>query len=163
MPRHVYYCPMRWTDIDAYGHVNNAAYLTYLEQARLDAFHVRMGPDNGARGLSEGVFVVEHELRYHRPVAYQQQALRIELWATAVRAASYICRYEIWDEAGDEPVLATTARSTLAAVDLRTGRPRRFSDAERVFLEGFGDDGTDSVMERASDAGRASADDDRPR
>lgn len=143
MTRHVYHCPMRWSDIDAYGHVNNAAYVTYLEQARLDAFHTRLGVEAGARGLSQGVFVVEHQLRYRRPVAFQQRALRIELWATAVRAASYVCQYEIWDEDQPEPVLATTARSTLAAVELTTGRPRRFSAAERAFLEGFGDDHRD--------------------
>ena len=28
---------MRWSDMDAYGHVNNVVYLTYLEEARVDA------------------------------------------------------------------------------------------------------------------------------
>ena len=36
MSRHVYRCPLRWGDMDAQGHVNNAAYLDYLQEARVD-------------------------------------------------------------------------------------------------------------------------------
>lgn len=140
MSRHVYQCPMRWSDLDAYGHVNNAAYVTYLEQARLDAFHARGAVHVGAKGLNDGVLVVEHTVRYRRPIEYHPLPVRIVLWATKVRSASYTCQYEIWDDWTDEPVLATTALSTLAAVDLSTGRPRRFSETERAFLSGFGDD-----------------------
>ena len=32
---------MRWSDMDAYGHVNNTAYLAYLEQARVSMFFDR--------------------------------------------------------------------------------------------------------------------------
>ena len=35
-PAHVYRCPLRWSDMDAYGHVNNVRFLTYLEEARID-------------------------------------------------------------------------------------------------------------------------------
>ena len=34
--RHHLALQVRWGDMDALGHVNNAVYLTYLEQARLD-------------------------------------------------------------------------------------------------------------------------------
>jgi acyl-CoA thioester hydrolase len=36
--RHTIAMPLRWADLDALGHVNNAAYLTYLEQARIGYF-----------------------------------------------------------------------------------------------------------------------------
>jgi len=28
--RYVYRCPLRWSDMDAYGHVNNAVFIRYL-------------------------------------------------------------------------------------------------------------------------------------
>ena len=30
--------PLRWSDLDAFNHVNNARYLTFLEQARIEWF-----------------------------------------------------------------------------------------------------------------------------
>ena len=35
-PVHVSRIPIRWGDMDAYGHVNNAVYFRYMEQARID-------------------------------------------------------------------------------------------------------------------------------
>ncbi|MFD8086272.1 acyl-CoA thioesterase, partial [Kitasatospora sp. NPDC059722] len=36
MARHIYACPLRWSDMDAFGHVNNVVFLRYLEEARID-------------------------------------------------------------------------------------------------------------------------------
>ncbi|MGA1416582.1 MAG: acyl-CoA thioesterase, partial [Candidatus Nanopelagicaceae bacterium] len=36
MKRHIYTMLSRWGDIDGFGHVNNAAYLTYIQEARVD-------------------------------------------------------------------------------------------------------------------------------
>ena len=33
--RFVYDCPVRWSDMDAYGHVNNARFMTLYEEARV--------------------------------------------------------------------------------------------------------------------------------
>ena len=37
MAKHRYLCPMRWADMDIYQHINNSAFFSYLEQARIDA------------------------------------------------------------------------------------------------------------------------------
>jgi len=34
--RHIYPLQVRWGDLDAFGHVNNATYLTYIQEARVD-------------------------------------------------------------------------------------------------------------------------------
>ena len=54
--RHRYRCSMRWSDMDAYGHVNNVVYLTYLEEARVDMLFA-LGSDHGDKALAEGVLV----------------------------------------------------------------------------------------------------------
>src|SRR5512133_2846053 len=61
MARHTYRCPMRWSDMDAYGHVNNVVFLTYLEEARVDMLFA-LGSDHGDKALAEGVLVAHHEI-----------------------------------------------------------------------------------------------------
>ena len=42
------YVPMRWSDMDAYQHINNVAFLGYFEMARVDLFFDQ--PTVGPRG-----------------------------------------------------------------------------------------------------------------
>lgn len=139
MARHNYLCPMRWADMDAYGHINNTVYLAYLEQARIDVFFTR-AHGQGVGGLATGIVVAEHQISYRRPITYGPLPLRIELWVSHLRAAAYTAEYEIWDESSGTPVLATTARSVLAPFDMAAGRLRRLTPAERAFLEECLDD-----------------------
>src|SRR5688572_33247763 len=73
--RHSFHCPMRWSDMDAYGHVNNVVYLTYLEEARVDMLFT-IGAELGAKALSEGVLVARHEIDYRRPLVYHRSEER---------------------------------------------------------------------------------------
>lgn len=139
MARHTYLCPMRWADMDAYGHINNTVYLAYLEQARIDVFFTKARGE-GVEGLATGIVVAEHLIRYKRPISFAPQPLRIELWVSDIRAASYTSDYEIWDESTGTPLLATTARSVMVPFDTEAGRLRRLTSRERTFLEDCRDD-----------------------
>ena len=127
--RHTYHCPMRWSDMDAYGHVNNVVYLTYLEEARVDMLFT-LGAELGAKALSEGVLVARHEIDYRRPLVYHQGGVDIDLWTGVIKGASFELRYEVHD---DETVFARAA-SLLVPFDLTAQRPRRVSPEERAFL-----------------------------
>ncbi len=140
MARYTYLCPMRWGDMDAYGHINNTAHLSYLEQARVDVFFTRAA-DLGIEGLATGIVVAEHKIRYKVPIPYSPRPLRIELWVSEIKAASYTADYEIWDESTGTSALATTARSLLAPFDMAAGRLRRLTAEEKTFLEDCRDDG----------------------
>lgn len=140
MARHSYLCPMRWADMDAYGHINNTVYLAYLEQARIDVFFTKAS-GRGVAGLATGIVVAEHQIRYKRPISFAPEPLRIELWVSQIKAASYTAEYEIWDESTGTPMLATTARSLLAPFDMVAGRLRRLTAQEKAFLEDCRDDG----------------------
>ncbi len=124
--------PMRWADQDPFQHVNNAAFLTYLEQARVEIFFSDAGGE-GITTLSEGVVVVRHEIHYKRPVVYSNRPLIIECWISELRAASYRVDYLVHD--GD--TLAVTANSLLATYDIEAQRPRRILPDERAYLERF--------------------------
>ncbi|MFD9088358.1 acyl-CoA thioesterase, partial [Streptomyces prasinus] len=80
--RHIYRCPLRWADMDAYGHVNNVVFLRYLEEARID-FLFR--PD---KDFQQGSVVARHEIDYKRQLVHRHAPVDIELWVTQIRAAA---------------------------------------------------------------------------
>ena len=126
--RYVFQCPVRWSDLDVYGHVNNARMLTLYEEARVAMMFVG-AREHGLTSLEEGVVIYRHEVDYLRPVDYGP-LVRIEMWIDELRPSRFTVAYELFD--GDE--LAGRARSVCVPFDLSAQRPRRLSDAEREFL-----------------------------
>jgi acyl-CoA thioester hydrolase len=130
--------PLRWSDMDAYGHVNNVQFLRLLEDARVMAFHGH-DSDDGGNVVETGVLVARHEIAYLRPLRWRPEPVSIDLWISSMSAASFDMQYEVLDEEPDRVVYAR-AESTLVLYDLNAGRPRRFSDAEKVSLAGWLDE-----------------------
>lgn len=124
---------MRWSDMDAYRHINNTAYLAYLEQARVAMFFDRAR--DISNGFSSGTVIARHEIDYRRPVVYHPEPLRLELWIADVRAASFTVHYEIFDGAH----LAAAAATSVVTFDFAINRPRRLTSDERTILAGFAD------------------------
>jgi acyl-CoA thioester hydrolase len=135
--RHVYYCPLRWADMDSLGHVNNVTYVDYLQEARVDMLAVH-APATGGEALAEGVVVVRHEVEFVAPLVFRPEPVRIETWVSRIRAASCTMRYEILDELpGGERRVYTRASTVLTPFVFATERPRRVSQEEKDVLEGF--------------------------
>ncbi|SCL67255.1 acyl-CoA thioester hydrolase [Micromonospora citrea] len=142
--RFVYHCALRWSDLDAYGHVNNSRFLTLYEEARV-ALMFAGGRAWGVGSFADGVVIRRHEVDYLRPVDYAlgrasaeaAPAVRVELWVEEIRAASFTVAYELYD--GD--VLASRARSVLVPFDLTRQAPRRVSPQEREFLLSYAPQG----------------------
>lgn len=126
--RFVHDVPVRWSDLDAYGHVNNARLLTVYEEARVAMFFTGARAA-GLTSFEAGVVIARHEVDYLRPVDYGDP-VRVHMWVHELRAASFTVAYELFD-AG---VLAGRARSVCVPYDLAGGHPRRLTDAERAFL-----------------------------
>jgi acyl-CoA thioester hydrolase len=137
LTRHVFPLKPRWSDLDAYSHVNNVTWLEYLQEARVDMLFVH-APASGAEQLAEGVLVARAEIDYRLPMTFRQEPYPIEMWVTSIRAASFTIGYEIvdTDESGSRTVYGV-ASTVLAPVDLATGRPRRVTAVEREVLEQF--------------------------
>ncbi|WP_326563405.1 thioesterase family protein [Micromonospora peucetia] len=135
--RFVYHCALRWSDLDAYGHINNSRFLTLYEEARV-ALMFAGGRAWGVGSFADGVVISRHEIDYLRPVEYAlgrataeaAPTVRIELWVEEIRGASFTVAYELFD--GE--VLASRARSVLVPFDLTRQRPRRITPEERTFL-----------------------------
>jgi acyl-CoA thioester hydrolase len=130
--RHVYLCPLRWADMDSFGHVNNVVFLRYLEQARVD-WMFETAREAGVEKFSLGTVVSRHEIDYKRPLVYRAEPVRVEIWVTKIGAASFTCAYEV----RDEDVVYANARTTLVPYDLAEQRPRRIAPEERFYLEQY--------------------------
>ena len=128
---------VRWSDMDVYGHVNNARVVTLLEEARTELLFGE-GARRGAHTLAAGVVVVELSVRYRQPLVYSASPVQVRLWVSELLAASFALDYVVAGSVGD----AVTARTQLAAYDTAAQRPRRLTPAEREFLAGFRDGGS---------------------
>jgi acyl-CoA thioester hydrolase len=127
----------RWSDLDAYNHVNNVTWLEYLQEARVDMLFVH-APEGGSEGLAQGVLVVRAEIDYRRPMVFRQAPYPIHMWVSRIGAASFTVSYEIADEAPDgSPIVYGRAKTLLAPVDMDSGAPRRISPEERAVLALF--------------------------
>jgi acyl-CoA thioester hydrolase len=122
--------------MDAYGHVNNAVFIRYLEEARID-FLFR--PD---KDFQQGSVVARHEIDYKRQLVHRHHPVDIELWVSQIRAASFTITYEV----KDDDLVYVRASTVVVPFDFEAQRPRRITAEEREFLEGYRDDTKDEAV-----------------
>ncbi|MEU1149358.1 acyl-CoA thioesterase [Streptomyces sp. NPDC005863] len=134
MHRYTYPCPLRWADADAYGHVNNALFLRFMEEARTRMFQEVLAADE--LGRRQNAFVVSRAgIDFRAPLHYREDPVDVHVWVTQSRAVSFELAYEI----RDVDQLYAEGTTTLAAYDLDNGRPRRLSEAEKEFIARYSD------------------------
>ncbi|QCU78747.1 acyl-CoA thioesterase [Citricoccus sp. SGAir0253] len=140
--------PLRWGDMDAYGHVNNVRVASILEEARILAFGVPAGtgrpgapaPMSLLDGVPDSVQVLisEHRIRYRRPLEYRTVPATVWVWVAAAKGASIEVAYSVRD--GVDGAECVTAGTTMVFVDAATGRPVRLSEDQRETLTRLGRD-----------------------
>lgn len=121
---------LRWSDMDAFGHVNHARTVTLLEEARAGLLFNEAGRQ-GLVGMAEGMVVARVVVDYHAPLVYRSGSVQVRMSVRDLRAASFLIDYTA--TAGDVASVAT-AETLMVPYDLVSGRPRRLTDAEREFL-----------------------------
>jgi acyl-CoA thioester hydrolase len=131
---------VRWSDVDLFAHVNNAAYLRYLDDARFALFP-SMGVDPVGRPTDSLLVVVKHEIEYLAPLAFRPEPIAVDVWVPRTGRSSVDFAYEIVDdaaaEAGSEPVVYLRARSRMVQLDRGTHQSRAFSPDERAVFETY--------------------------
>jgi acyl-CoA thioester hydrolase len=141
MPRFRTLISLRWSDMDAYGHVNNVEFLRLLEEGRVVMFFGDRGP-GGTSLLESGIVVARAEIEYLRPLEFRPEPVAVDMWITQVSGASFDLGYEVLDPEGRdgaEPALYARAESTLVPYDLQAQQPRRMSETERISLKDWMD------------------------
>jgi acyl-CoA thioester hydrolase len=119
---------IRWRDQDAYGHVNNAVYLTYLEEVRDEWLERALGDAGDAWGYVTARVAID----FRRELTQDDDAIVARLWLTRIGTSSVTTREEIVTVSGE---LAAEAEAVLVARDTETGRSRPLNDVERAALE----------------------------
>jgi acyl-CoA thioester hydrolase len=122
---------VRWSDLDAFGHVNNARTLTLLEEARVDWLFVA-AKDHGVLRLTDGIVVAKVIVEYRRAIGFGAP-VTVSMGVSALNSAAFTVDYRV-EAAGHRAVEASTK---LVPVDPATFRPRRLDDAERAYLSRF--------------------------
>jgi acyl-CoA thioester hydrolase len=114
---------VRWRDTDALGHVNNAVYLTYLEEAR-DAFYLH--------ALGDPIYVlVRIEIDFRAEVRHADRTVRVEIAVERVGTTSLTTR-ETLRRADGEVAAAARVVTVRWDQDVRAAVP--FSDEQRARL-----------------------------
>ena len=131
MSHFVHRLEVRFRDCDALGHVNNAVYLTYLEQARFNHWRSLWG--FGTPQLPPGmpgVILARVECDYKRPATYGE-TLEVRLTVAEIGRSSFRYDYEIVDGQGRTVVMAKTVQ---VMYDYTAGTPVPIPDDIRALL-----------------------------
>ncbi|MDI3297820.1 MAG: thioesterase family protein [Bacillota bacterium] len=137
-----------WRDCDLLGHVNNAVYFTYFEEARTLWLERALGVppsalSGGRRGEAAGgeaeealppMVLAKASCTYRSPARFGEE-LRIGVRLGEVRSSAFELEYEV--EAADGRRVAS-GRTVQVFVDARSGRPRRLPPSFRQRLEAAG-------------------------
>lgn len=124
--------PLRWSDMDAYGHVNNVQFLRLLEDARVVG--IREWFVDRPSMLDEGIVVSRHAIEYRAPLTYRPAPVEVEMWVTHVHGAGFDLGYVVRDPDGAGEQVYAVAETGLVYYDFGTARPRRLTPDDRAAL-----------------------------
>jgi acyl-CoA thioester hydrolase len=119
---------IRWRDLDAYNHVNNAVYLTYLEEARDEWLERSLGEG----GSAWGYVLARVAIDFRRELTQEDDIVVASCSLARLGSSSVTTREELRTTGGE---LAAEAEAVLVAVDRQGGTPRQLTESERVALE----------------------------
>ena len=115
---------IRWRDVDSYGHVNNAVYLTYLEEARDRWVETTLPGTN--------FVIVRVAIDYRRELSLEDQDVVVTCRGTGYGTSSIRTAERVVSRVG---WVAAEAESVIVPHDERAREARPLTDAERALLD----------------------------
>jgi acyl-CoA thioester hydrolase len=119
---------IRWRDMDAYGHVNNAVYATYLEEVRDEWLESTLGRD----GSAWDYVLARVAIDFRRELTQADDVVTARCRLSRVGTSSVTTREELVTQDGQ---LAAEAEAVLVARDRESGSSRPLTDEERAAFE----------------------------
>jgi acyl-CoA thioester hydrolase len=116
--------PLRWSDLDAFNHVNNARYLTFIEQARIEWLETI-----GEPWVTDdyGPVLAQTLLNYTLPIEYPASVF-VELFTTKLGNSSVTLGHRIVAADG---TLHCDGHAVTVWIDRRSGKSRPLPDGVR--------------------------------
>lgn len=121
---------VRWRDLDAFNHVNNSNYLTYLEEARLQWLRHVPGPWFDEQSMP---VLAASEINYRMPIEWPAQ-LHVELRCERLGNSSITVGHRIVDSAQPERIYSD-GRVVMVWMNPATGKPVPLPQAIRDAVE----------------------------
>ncbi len=123
---------IRWADLDAFKHVNNAAYLVYMQEARAD-FTWYSRKLKGERPILADMVVARAEVDFIAPIHDVDIPLDVEIYLEKIGNSSFVMVYEM-SQAGQ---LRAKAKTVQVGVDMENEKSRPLRDYEIEYLKQF--------------------------
>jgi len=130
--RHLTKAHVRWDDLDGFGHVNNASYLTYIQEARAN-FTWYSRKEAGLEPVFSDMVVGRAEVDFIVPIYEGGLFVDVHIWVESVGASSFVLNYEI----SSKGVLHARLKSVQVAISMETKKSRPLTDTEREFLKEY--------------------------
>jgi acyl-CoA thioester hydrolase len=119
---------IRWRDVDAYRHVNNAVYATYLEECRDEWVDATLGEE----GDSWDFVLARVAIDFRRELRLEDEEVLVSCSLARIGNSSITLSEQIRTLEGE---LAAEAEAVLVARDRELGRSRPLSQTERQAFE----------------------------
>ncbi|GAC67710.1 acyl-CoA thioesterase [Gordonia soli] len=123
---------VRWSDMDAFGHINHARMVTLMEEARIQ-WLLSAGEEYAP--LIKSAMIVHVDIRYQSQLRHDDSPLHVGMWIVGNRSVDFTIGYEIRSaQAAPDSKPACVARTQMAVVDIEAHTLRRLTDHEKVLL-----------------------------
>ena len=120
---------VRWDDLDAMTHVNNAKYLTFAQESRFVWSTSVFTSAMNASTLIEMV-VARAEVDFIEPIYEGGRFVDVEISVEKIGTSSFVVAYTI----GDEGKVFAKVKTVQVAISLETKKSRPLTEKEREFL-----------------------------
>ena len=124
--------PIRFADIDMFGHANNAVYLTYFEIARTVYWKEIINWDWN----TTGIIIASAEISYLKPIRLNDEILAY-VKTISIGKTSFTLKYALVKLVNGEEEICTTGRTTCVAFDYMTNKPTLIPKPSRLKMESF--------------------------
>lgn len=130
---HISRIEVRFVDIDVMGHVNNAVYLNYFEQARMHFFAHYFGKQWD--WVSNGILLARNEIDYKEPTLLNDD-VHIETWIARVGTKSLELEYEVYIPESESRRVKAKGKSILVCFDYNLKQTIEVPAKWKALIEG---------------------------
>ncbi|MFV1985411.1 MAG: acyl-CoA thioesterase [Thiohalomonadales bacterium] len=127
--KHITIIHIRYNDIDTMGHVNNAAYLQYFEQARIEWFTQTIGSEWDWK--TAGFVLARNEIDYKQPLLLHDKAI-VETSVENIGIKSFTLCYNVIKKQKDLDLLVASGKSVLVCFDNKTQKTKPIPEEWRL-------------------------------
>ncbi len=112
--------PVRWGDMDAFGHINHATYFTYLETARMQYF-IKIDLDRYGQNHEFGPVVASATCNFRRQVRFPA-TLQVGVRTSEVRTRSFMLEYVVLQLVGEQFEVVADGTTAVVWINITTGK-----------------------------------------